>query len=304
MTEQIFKTKDNYIFKIQTYYNFTSISDNLYLKENINQIWNLLLDAYHNNFLGYQSKRDLIKKSIEVKLGYYNNKLISVSVYNDYKGGKKCVGIGATRESEFLHELGKLSIIEIISDDYEFTEKWYWCEASGKIEDICDTTNAIKILSELVSYILNRDDVSTVDEYHYLTTINKHLETKKMYGVKNKETLTLVSTYLKQKNKWLTDYETNPIIENLNYNRYNSEIEKIKGVLDFFCDNYDDLCLEDLNSLLYNKFKEYILLLRKYLSNNKNIDRNLIICYNRSVDIFKHINLFKINVVIRCRKIN
>lgn len=306
MIEKQYKTKDNKIFSVRTYFNKTSISDNLYIRENLTEIWNLLLSAYNNVFLGYQSKKDLIKKSIEVKLGYYNDNLISVAVYNDYKDGKKCVGIGATRENNFLHELGKFSIIEILSDDFEFPEKWYWCEASGKIEELCYKTNAIHIPTDFVSYILGNKDVSILDEYHYLTTINNCIEEKSMFGTKNKDVLDRVTKYLNDRHNWIKEFEeNNTIIENIQYPRYHSEPEKIKGILDFFCEWYDDLCLDDLDSILYNKFKENIIKLRTILKTNPNVEnkRNLVICYNKSIDVFKHINKFKLHEIKRCKQI-
>lgn len=109
-----------------------------------------------------------------------------MSIYNNFLGGIKCVGIGATRETDFLHKVGIIAIQKILKQDFNIPDDGYWIEASGKIEEICEETNTIPIPAIFVDNIIPSKSHIIIDEYHYQTNFGNDSYIKKCLELKIK----------------------------------------------------------------------------------------------------------------------
>lgn len=156
--EYIFnEEKDKNIYNdihITIYDPVNNAHDKRYIKDNKTFIYEFFLSAYKGDFKGCASRSDLVKKTYILKIATYNEDVVAMSIYNDFLGGIKCVGIGATRETETLHKIGIIAVRKILKQDFGITDDGYWIEASGKIEEICEETNAVPIPSEFADIII------------------------------------------------------------------------------------------------------------------------------------------------------
>ena len=60
--------------------------DKSYIKKHINEIWDLLQKGYEKigGFKSFQTPKDLLKKTPFLRLGYCNENIVAIAVYNDY----------------------------------------------------------------------------------------------------------------------------------------------------------------------------------------------------------------------------
>lgn len=278
-------------------YDMDESNDNAYIRKNINDIWNLLQEAYKDDFRGFGSRNDLKRKASLVRLATYNNELIAVSTYNTYLGGNKCVGIGATRKDKFLHSLGKISVENILRTDLELPENWFWFEASGAIEKICDGFNAIKIPAEYVHLFIKKSFV-ILDDYHYITKIGGIEEQKCIFGFKDQKTYNIVMNKIfnDYNNMIESDEENKEISETVKYRLYDSEEEQVKSILDRFISMYYDDHIFYAPQHLIDKLNIYIKKMETIIKENKSKNiRNLKICYNDARSVQKKMKVLKLH---------
>ena len=67
-------------------YDMYNETDYEFIKNNINTIWQILQEGYANigGFKGFQSKKQLLSRAPMVKLGFLDNEIIAVDVFNSY----------------------------------------------------------------------------------------------------------------------------------------------------------------------------------------------------------------------------
>lgn len=305
MEKKIYKldiTSAEYPLIIKSYRPQTDADDKEYFRAHLQEVWDILQEAYRGDFKGCASRTDFKKKCSELKIAEYNDRIVAVSVYNNYSGGNKCVGIGATRETEELHEIGKYAVVRIIKDDYEIPENWYWIEASGRIESICNDSKAIPVPYVIASQLIKKELVE-VDEFHYRVEIGGVKFTKKMFGVRDKETFTKIKDYYVVRKNRVEKEESNPVIKESwmvnEYKTYNSKEELVKGILDYYIYLYQDELLRELPIGMMKKFDEYIEKMREIVKTQKKHPnfRNFQICLQDAVKCRKHMTLFEVHKI-------
>lgn len=298
MLEYIFdKITDEKISKkiiINVYNTKSDNDDNLYLRSHKTRIFNFLKIAYNGDFKGCESRTDLVKKTFILKEAIYENEIVAISVYNDYIGGAKCVGIGASRESEFLHKIGIIAVRKILKEDFNIPSDGYWIEASGKIEEICEETKAIPIPSVFVDTIITKIPHEIIDEWHYMAKIGKDFYQKKMFGVKDPATKARIAEYYKERQEFYKDLlENKPFIieESFVYNRFSSEEEKWKTIVDYFIVLVNEEQLYEFTPYLIKQYKLALQNVKNIIDKGKSENlRNLKICYKDGRKAFKKIS--------------
>ena len=245
---------DNHVLSIVEY-DMTNEEDKNYILSNKDIIWNILQKGYENKggFKGFQTIKDMIKKCPFYKLGYYDDEIVTVTVYNGYLGGSKCVGVACTKDNKHQDAVKLLELI--IEHNIVDWDKWIWIEASGKIEEKCKELGAFNVPVKYADIYLDIIPFTPIDEFHYERKITGNVETKTIFGFKDKDSFEIiknelnneVSNFLKKFNITIEE-NNNP---NSLYNLYLSKkhpVYKCKSIIDYFVYLKDDE--------LYNEFTE------------------------------------------------
>jgi len=271
--------------------------DKQYIKNNKTFIYNFFLETYRGDFKGCTSRSDLVKKTYILKVTLYNNDIVAMSIYNNYMGGIKCVGIGATRKTEYLHKIGILGVRKILKQDFNIPDDGYWIEASGKIEEICNETNAISVPAKFADIIIPMKKHKIIDEYHYQALFGNDLHIKKMFGVKDKKTSQMIHNYYKEREKFLNELINNePISESFKYTRFKTSEEKYKAIVDYFIMLVNEEHLYEFTPYMLKQFKNALLELKKIVINKKSNNlRNIRISYSEGCKLLKYIT--KTNII-------
>lgn len=286
---------------IASYKPLENAEDKEFFRTNLQAVWDLLQEAYRGEFKGCASRSDFKKKCSELKIATYNGETVAVSVYNNYAGGNKCVGLGATRKTDELHEIGRQAIIRIIGDDFNMPEKWYWIEASGKIEKICDDSKAIPIPAELVPQIVVKREFTIVDKYHYRMVLGSGIKVKKkMFGVKDRETFEILKKYYTDRNEHLEWILSDPTAfegKTYEFKNFHTQEELVKSALDYFIILYVEEELRELPPGMMAKFDEYIEKMRVIVKTQKKHPnaRNFLICLQDAVKCRKRMTTFEVH---------
>lgn len=84
---------DGHVLSVKTY-SREDDGDMEYIRANKGVIWDILTRGYESlgGFKGFETIRDMLRKCPLYRLGYYDGDLVTVTVYNGYLGGTKCVG--------------------------------------------------------------------------------------------------------------------------------------------------------------------------------------------------------------------
>lgn len=84
---------------------------------------------------------------------------------------------------------GVKALNTVLKRDEDDIEEYYWIEASGGVEAICNKLNIFNIPNNYTKEILKRDVVLEDDGYHYKRVIGKEGNSfrKTIYGFPNKE---------------------------------------------------------------------------------------------------------------------
>ena len=126
----------NHILEVRNY-DMSINDDKEFIVKHKKEIWNILENGYEKlgGFHGFQGKSDMIKKTPLFRLGYCDGELVTVTVYNDYLGGLKCVSATCVKDEK--HTLAVKLLDMIIRYNIIHWDEWFWIEASGKIEEMC-----------------------------------------------------------------------------------------------------------------------------------------------------------------------
>lgn len=258
-------------------YDMDDASDFAFIKQNIGTIWDILQDGYENlgGFKGYQSKKDLLKKSPMVKLGFYDEEIIAVDVFNDYLGGNKSVGITCFRNNK--HEAGALLVEMIIRENIQRVKDWVWIAASGSVEQLYRKHGALQIPNEYLPLYFDEEYKLADDGFHFhylfsgedenqLTEKEKKARLKTIFGLKDKETYNeLVRDAYGPLIDFLKRVDADSLDERLVYDRYfvqHTRLEKAKMIADKIITKISNENFYDLPQYLYDKFEETLNYLR------------------------------------------
>lgn len=244
--------------------------DKSFIENNKDKIWDLLQQGYESlgGFKGFGSRRDMMKKSSMFHLGFQDGEIITVSVYNGYLDGNKCVGATCVKDEKHENAVKLLNLI--IEYDIQNWEEWVWIEASGKIEEIFNKYGGFNVPTKYVKIFLRNIPFNLVDEYHYSRNIGGNMETKTIFGFKDESTFEFLKKEITDKvNAFINRTKINESLNNSEeeieqiWNRFSkneNEIEKDRDIINYFVYLKDDE--------LINEFpKECLDLLEKSIAN-------------------------------------
>lgn len=223
----LYESKDietiNYLgdtLSVKNYY-LSDEADSEFINVNKEVIWSILQSAYENigGFKGYQSIRDMMRKSPIITLGFQNGEIVTVSVYNDYADGNKCVGMGCVKDDRHKNAVMLLELI--IKYNIKNWNEWYWIEASGKIEEMFRSFGGFNVPSKYAgSYLYNGDMLEQVDDYHYKRNVMGNEVVKTIFGFKSGDVFEHIKSEL---DRDVEDFIKT--VNNCNVSESSSEIE-------------------------------------------------------------------------------
>lgn len=251
-------------------FNMDNADDQSFIMGNKDKIWDLLQHSYEKlgGFKGFASRKDMMKKASMFHLGIQDGEIITVSVYNNYLDGNKCVGTACVTDEK--HENAVKLLKFIVEYNIQNWNEWVWVEASGKIEEIFREYGGFNVPSKYVKIYLRNIPFDLVDEYHYTRRIGGGIETKTIFGFKDENTFEFlkkeitdkVNTFINKDkmNESFTDSENE--VEQIwgRFSKNENEIEKDRDIINYFVYLKDDE--------LINEFpKECLDLLKKSIAN-------------------------------------
>lgn len=251
-------------------YDMKNEDDKNYILSNKDTIWNILIKGYESKggFKGFQSVRDMLKKSPFYKLGFYDNEIVAVTVYNGYLGDSKCVEATAVKNDKHLAGVEMLQLI--IEHNIVDWERWIWVEASGKIEEMCKNSGAFIVPNKYVNLYLGHIPYTPIDgdEYHYERMIGGEMEEKTIFGFKDQETFIIIKEKLNNDvNEFLKKKEISLNESDDLYAEYLSKKHPVytyKSIIDFFVYLKDDELCNEFTEEMVSELKNAMSMIEKY----------------------------------------
>ena len=251
--------------------------DNEYIKSKGEIIWDILQQGYENKggFKGFRSCKDMLNKSPFYVLGFCNDEIITVSVYNTYLGGNKCVGATCVKDENHNNAV---KLLEMIMEYHIHNwDKWVWLEASGKIEEMCRAKNGFNVPSKYAVIYLTNKEYTITDDYHYERKIGGTIETKTIFGFKSKDTFNLLSDEINaQVRDFINRQSQKKVNENDErdriWNRYSKNLTKMDKTIDiinYFVYLKDDELINEFPVESINILKTAITQAEQMLNNNQ-----------------------------------
>lgn len=229
-------------------YDMANADDLAYFKANKQAVWDMLQSGYESigGFKGYASRSDMIKKTQVAIFGYCDGELVTVSLYNGYLGGNKLVG--ATCVKGDMHDAAVEALKLIINYNIKHWDNWYWVEASGKFEKMCQDAGAFNVPSKYADLFIGKNSYTTVDNMHYKRTIGNTNVTKTIFGFNTQDTFNFLKDEL--------IYDVNNFVDWVNGNL--NEADEHDAMLNRFARRLDDLerHLKIINHFQMLKFDE------------------------------------------------
>lgn len=285
--------------------------DRDFITKNIDTIWDILTKGYENigGFKGFQSKKDILKKSPMIKLGFFDDEIVAVDVFNGYLGGNKSVGITCVKNEN--HEPGVMLVEMIIKENINNWNDWVWCEVSGKIEELYKKNGGLQISDIYLPIFLTKRYTLVGDGYHYYHTFpddnknvlsekEKNLRVKCIFGLKDQDTYDIM---LEDAYGPLLDFidrvNNNKLNENKVYDRYfskKSEIEQSKMIIDRFIEMVENEKVYELPPILYQEFYKRLVFLNNAVKNDtcpENIKEYVIECIENGKSAFDKVNILE-----------
>lgn len=248
-------------------YDLTNNKDFNYIKTVSEFLWDTLQKAYEKigGFKSFKNLTEMLKRANQITIGYYKDEIVAVSVYNDYLGGNKEVGIAAVKGT--LHEQGVTLVNEIIKRNIKLWDEWYWVEASSKIEELYLKNDAFAIPNIYVSSIFRGKEITLDDDgFHYYRSIGKEqIEAKKMiFGFKDEEIKKKIESdfpigYSEKINKIKQG-----ILKETRYSPRITQIEASKYIVDMFIDDFNE-GLTQVSKNNYKELKDNLEIIKKHL---------------------------------------
>lgn len=238
-----------------------------YIRSKKEEIWKILDSGYQKlgGFKGFQTIKDMLKKSPFYRIGYCDGELVTVTVYNGYLGGAKCVGATCVKSDK--HDIGVKLLEYIIEYNITDWDNWIWVEASGKIEEMCKNADGFNVPTKFAELYLNHIPFSPVDEYHYTRMISGKKEIKTIFGFKDEESFQIIKNDLNDKvSAFLKKFNLNE--EQSVYSRYISKkhpVYKYKSIIDYFVYLKDDEQYNEFTEESIEILKNAIQIVKKFL---------------------------------------
>ena len=231
------------------------LTDQEYIKEKRDIIFNILLNAY-KHIDGCDIYRN--PKHMYQSVGRYkividtNNIIYAVAVYRKINESYKCILIGGN--NELNKQDVKESVQFIIKSDITNFKKLYQIEASGPIKHWEEKYGAIKIPNTYVKEILPQYDIEFVDgdDYSYIRKIQtKYADyvdiEKTMFGFSNPDILNKILTtdksindYVDAIKKMYTEPLYNSLQESVKNNKAKELAYKCQNILGFINEVYNE----------------------------------------------------------------
>ena len=261
----------------------TNQKDKDFILRNRDTIWDILQQGYETvgGFKGFQTKKDMLKKSPFYRLGFCNGEIITVSVYNTYLGGNKCVGASCVKDDNHANAVKLLEMIF----EYNITnwDEWVWVEASGKIEEMCKKLNGFNVPSEYAIIYLENKSYTIIDEYHYTRMINGKEEIKTLFGFKSQNVFDFLSNEINSKvNSFINQLNSQNINEEderdriwADFSKNLSEIDKQISIINYFIHLKDDELINEYPIESINILKKAIATAEQLIDNNEYSDEEL-----------------------------
>lgn len=267
------------------HYDINEEEDKNFILLNIDKIWDILEKSYESlgGFKGFRNQKDMLKKCPFYRIGFSNGEIITVSVYNDYLGGNKCVGVGTIKDNR--HKESVLLLDLILKYNIDNWNEWVWVEASDKVEEMCIKNEGFNLPSEYAFLYLGNKPYKNIDDYHYIRNIDGIPTKKTIFGFKDEQSFNIlkqvindkIEDFINRKSKNITEDK-----ENL-YQEYMSQFDEIyryKEIIDYFVYLKDDEHInefpEEALNVLYDAIKNIKQLLtekqyEKRVAHNMNI---------------------------------
>lgn len=274
------------------WYDMKKYEDKEYIANNIDYIQTILDEAYAQlgGYKGCINKKHLLKNSALVKIAYFNNAFIAISVYTNYLKGYKCIGLASVQGP--LHDYGKNAVIEIIKEDIKNWNGWFWAEVSDKIKYYYSKFDGIAVPAEYRNLFLKPTlETNQIDEYTYEKTVfdadGDEIKLKKsIYGFNCIETFEEIVNNIKHKalhessiSYWENDNILNKAMDNLVY------------FADSYEYNYTDWPLEDFDLIKLNM--KYV---SDYLATHEPLEKSRYqLILNMAQDFVPYVNVLRVN---------
>lgn len=261
--------------------------DKSYIKKHINEIWDLLQKGYEKigGFKSFQTPKDLLKKTPFLRLGYCNENIVAIAVYNSYLGGNKCVGLTCVKDER--HDISVKLLELVLEYDIVNWEQWVWIEASGKVEEMCKKLNAFNVPTEYAIIYLKNIPYEIQDEYHYTRKIAGKDEVKSIFGFRDMEIFEILKSDLNNKvDEFLKKIQEQKLNEHMSkqeqiYQRYLERkgiCQKYKDIIDYFIYLHEDELINELPKESLNILENTISSLYELVNSGEqlSIDRKII----------------------------
>ncbi len=280
-------------YDIITYYPKEDENDLLFLKTNKYSIYKFLDDGYVyaklGKFKGCDNVRSLIKNSSCLRIGYYNDEMIAIGVYTNYKQGYKAVGYTVTTNLDY-RDLGILCLHDIIKLDINTSDKYFWTMCSGAIKHLWHKLGGVMIPNIFLKEYVGdkRKTEKSNDGFEFkIYDDNDDWDIKVIFGYNSKETFDKI-------NEQLENYVFTHIDDSIN-EKFNDKdyAEDLRRKLASFIDMIDfdgivempEKCIDYLKTLVEEAEK----LLETY-KENKILYHNMISC-KESLEILKPLQM-------------
>ena len=264
-------------------YDMSNEEDKAHIRNNKDVIWSILQSGYEKlgGFKGFASRTDMIKKSPFFTLGYCDGELVTVTVYNGYIGGNKCVG--ATCVKDGRHDAAVKLLEMIIHYNIVNWNQWVWIEASGKIEDMCKRLGGFNVPSRFATLYIETMHIDAVDDYHYKRKIGDKIETKTIFGFKNSDIFEFLKNTLNNDVKRFVDSTGTTITESQTeqerlwqkFNMMRSEIKRQASIIGFFVTMKDDELVNEYPQEALDKLKSAMKYIKNAINTNNLEDMDL-----------------------------
>lgn len=263
-------------------YKKQNLEDYNYIKEHKDFIYSFLNIGYIaaglGNYCGCTSSKSLLKNFNVIKIAYYNDTIIALSVYTGYQDGKKCVGITATTDEKY-RDLGKNAVIDFVKDDINLYYDFYWSECSGALEHLYKKYGGIMIPNDYIElFIGNKFETKLKDGYHFSVRFKSSFPdeddtviTKCIFGFNNRRTYELVKERLNSDIRKRIDFIMNSVEESNNiYKR-----DKYQAAHDIIYVFYDERCegVNEFSNEMLTILKNSLKTLEDYIITNPNDTR-------------------------------
>ena len=265
---------NNIVYK--TYFPKENQNDYLFLRDNRNFLWDFFNDGYKfanlKEFNSCRNPKSLWKNASCLKLAYYNDILIAASIYTDYQGGHKCVGITATTNNSYRN-IGKEAIKHIIKEDISLFDNFYWTECSDAIEHLYEKHGGIKIPNDYIDFFTKGYKTLSDDGYHFTIEVefsdnDVELVNKVIFGFNSKETFDSIMRRNDERiNTFIDRINNKQVLESLQIERLPKEDYYKEIVYIFYEDRINGY--QDYSQKTLNILKEAVDYLKEYTKTNK-----------------------------------